>query len=75
MTAEQLQGRIGLIQKATGWFIVAAGASCLAIQETWRLFEDLGWPPWLIITALIIMFSVTAAGSVLSERLIIAGAG
>ncbi|GAB3916843.1 hypothetical protein GCM10011575_33310 [Microlunatus endophyticus] len=55
MTPEQLAERSSLIQKATGWFIVAAGALLLATKETWELAEPNEWPIWAFVAALIVM--------------------
>jgi hypothetical protein len=35
------------INKATGWFTVAAGAALLAAEQTWRVTEHHHWPVWL----------------------------
>jgi hypothetical protein len=34
------------MNKAAGWFTVAAGATLLAADQTWRVTERYGWPVW-----------------------------
>jgi hypothetical protein len=64
MTPEQRASRAGFLQKATGWFVVAAGASCLAVKETWDLSEHLQWPVWFFAVIFAVMFAGSAAGTV-----------
>jgi cation transport ATPase len=35
------------VNKATGWFTVAAGAALLAAGQTWQLTRRYHWPVWL----------------------------
>ena len=57
-TPEQRVQFTGYVQKATGWFVVAAGASLLAVKETWELTEHLEWPAWVFVVLLIVMFAL-----------------
>jgi hypothetical protein len=63
MTVEQRSSRAGFLHKATGWFIVAAGASCLAVDETWSVSVELGWPAWLFALCLLGMFAVVVVAT------------
>lgn len=56
--------RSGLIQKATGWFIVAAGALLLATKETWELAEASEWPAWAFVGTLVVMTGLAGTGAV-----------
>ena len=38
---------VSFMNKANGWFIVAAGAALLGVKETWDLVEAWEWPVWL----------------------------
>lgn len=68
MTPRQLAERSGLIQKATGWFIVAAGALLLATKETWELAESSDWSTWAFTSAMIVMAVLASATAVLAFR-------
>lgn len=56
LTPQQREQFTGFMQKATGWFVVAAGASLLAVKETWELAEHLEWPVWVFVAVLTVMF-------------------
>jgi len=43
--------------KATGWFTVAAGATLLAMGETWQIIEHYGWPVWLFWLLIVVMLT------------------
>lgn len=47
LTEVQREQFISFRNKATGWFTVAAGATLLAMGETWQLTEHYDWPVWL----------------------------
>jgi hypothetical protein len=64
MTPDQRASRAGFLQKATGWFIVAAGASCLAVGATWELAEQMEWSPWLFAASLALLVALVAAGTI-----------
>lgn len=64
MTPEQRASRAGFLQKATGWFVVAAGATCLAVNETWGLSEHLEWPVWLFVVIFAVIFAGSVTGTV-----------
>jgi hypothetical protein len=48
------------MQKATGWFVVATGASLLAVKETWELAEHREWPHGVFAAVLAVMFTLVA---------------
>ena len=43
------------MNKAAGWFTVAAGGTLLAADQTWRVVEQYGWPVWLFWIILAVM--------------------
>lgn len=63
MTTQSLAERTQIIQKATGWFVVAAGAPMLAVKETWELAEHWGWPIWGFLAALAVMAALATASN------------
>lgn len=63
-TPQQRAERSVFIQKATGWFVVASGASLLAVKETWELVELAEWPAWVFVAALILMTGLVTGATV-----------
>lgn len=61
LTAEQRAQYTGFMRKATGWFVVASGASLLAVKETWELTEEREWPAWVFAIVLVVMFTLTVS--------------
>ena len=64
LTAQQRAQFGGFARKASGWFVVAAGASLLAAKETWELAEHQEWPVWLfvvVVSALVALTVLNAA--------------
>lgn len=65
---------VSFFNKANGWFIVAAGASFLAVKETWELVETWSWPVWifwvLVVVCPILCVLNLAARAVRSERML-----
>lgn len=53
---EQREQSIAFLNKATGWFTVAGGASLLAVKETWELVEQFEWPNWLFWVIFVVVF-------------------
>ena len=51
------------MNKATGWFIVAAGALLLATKETWELVEQFEWPVWLFWVLVVVVFILCVANA------------
>lgn len=56
LTTQQRTQYTGFMQKATGWFVVATGASLLAVKETWEIAEQGDWPGWVFWVVLAVMF-------------------
>jgi hypothetical protein len=56
LTPRQRAQYRGFVQKASGWFAVATGASLLAVKETWELSEHQEWPPGVFAALLVAMF-------------------
>jgi hypothetical protein len=46
LTADQRRRTLTFVNKAGGWMTVAAGASLIALKETWELTEVSHWPAW-----------------------------
>ena len=47
------------VNKATGWFTVAIGATLLAAEQTWQLVERYRWPVWLFWLLVVAMIGVS----------------
>jgi hypothetical protein len=58
LTELQREQFISFRNKATGWFTVAAGATLLALGETWQLVEHYGWPTWLFWLLIVAMLTL-----------------
>jgi len=58
--------------KATGWFTVAAGATLLAVGQTWQIIERHSWPVWLFWLLIVVMLTAsmlnTAARMIRAQR-------
>jgi hypothetical protein len=65
------------INKATGWFTVAVGATLLAAEQTWQVIDRHRWPVWLFWLLIIVMLGAsvlnTAVRMIRSEQ--VAGSG
>jgi hypothetical protein len=46
MTREDLRAFAHLRDVASAWFLVASGASLIALKETWELVEEHEWGDW-----------------------------
>ncbi len=46
----------GFQNKATGWFIVAAGAALIGLKESSELVEHLEWPLWSLAPVIVVPF-------------------
>lgn len=46
MSPEDVRAFAHLRDVASAWFLVAAGASLIAVKETWELAEAYEWPEW-----------------------------
>lgn len=53
MSTDQLTRLLRFGAKATGWLIVALGAACIALKETWEFVERLEWPSWSFVVLLV----------------------
>ena len=58
LTPQQRTQYRGFMEKATGWFVVATGASLLAVKETWELAEHMEWSHWVFAAVLAVMFTL-----------------
>lgn len=63
---EQLRHMVSFMNKANGWFAVAAGALLIAIKETWELVELLGWPDYLTWVIVVLALGV-CVGNVVAQ--------
>ena len=46
-----------------GWAYVAAGASLLAVKETWELHEAYEWPEWVFFALIMVMALLCVAST------------
>ena len=64
LTPQQIATLVSFSNKATGWFIVAAGAFFIAVKETWHLCHLNHWPAWvyapIVVIPLALCVSFTA---------------
>jgi hypothetical protein len=49
--------------KSTGWFTVAAGATLLAVGETWPIVQHYRWPGWLFWSLIVVMLTAAVLNS------------
>ncbi|MGC4960873.1 hypothetical protein ACPXCG_17645 [Gordonia sp. DT218] len=54
LTLEQREQFVSYANKATGWFIVGAGAALIGIKEAFELVEALEWPGWVTIVLCVV---------------------
>jgi hypothetical protein len=59
LTQDQKQQFARFVNKATGWFTVALGASLLAAEQTWLITERYEWPVWLFWLLLAVMLGLS----------------
>lgn len=64
LPVEQRKQSVQFLNKATGWFIVAAGALLLATKETWELVQQFEWPLWLFWVLVVVVFALCVANAV-----------
>jgi len=55
LAPEQRAQFVGFMNKARGWFSVAAGAFLIALKETWELVELYELPGWLYAVAIVVL--------------------
>lgn len=65
LTPHQRAHRDRFIHRATGWLVVALGASFIAIKETYELAEHSDWPGAVLATVLVGMFALVGANTVM----------
>jgi hypothetical protein len=64
LTPVQREQFTRFMNKAAGWFTVAAGAALLAVDQTWQVIERYHWPGWLwwpLVTAMLVLSVVNTA--------------
>jgi len=66
MAPEDIRAFAHLRDVAGAWFLVAAGASLIAVKETWELVEEYEWDEWSFWALLAGMLVI--AGAVIVER-------
>jgi hypothetical protein len=59
LTQTQREQLTSFQSKSVGWFTVAAGATLLAVGDTWHVVQGYGWPGWVF--WLLIAVMLTAA--------------
>jgi hypothetical protein len=65
LTQAQRDQFTSFINKATGWFTVAAGAALLAAEQTWQLINRNHWPTWLFWLLIIVMLGASVLNTAL----------
>jgi hypothetical protein len=77
LTQTQREQFSSFINKASGWFTVAVGATLLAAEQTWEIVERYHWPAWLFWLVVIVTLGVSVLNT--SLRMIrdqrVAGSG
>jgi hypothetical protein len=79
LSHEQREQFARFINKASGWFTVAAGASLLAAEQSWNVAERYHWPDWLFWALIAVMLGASVLNTALrmsrDARRSAAGAG
>jgi hypothetical protein len=65
VTTTQRQQVTSYQSKATGWYTVAAGATLLAIGQTWQIVRHYRWPTWVFW----LLLGVMSAAAVLNTAI------
>jgi hypothetical protein len=68
MSPEDLRAFAHLRDVASAWFLVAAGASLIAVKETWELVETYQWGRWSFWALLAGMLAIGVAVAVIRIR-------
>jgi hypothetical protein len=59
MSPEDVRALAHLRDVASAWFLVAAGASLLAVKETWGLVETYDLTFWLLVVGMLALSALT----------------
>src|ERR1700727_150478 len=65
LTQAQREQFTSFVNKATGWFTVAIGASLLAAGQTWQVIERYHWPAWLFWLLILVMLGASVLNTAL----------
>ena len=65
LNSSQREQFTSFINKANGWFTVAAGASLLAAEQSWHLSEGYRWPVWLFWVLIAVMLGAAVLNTAL----------
>ncbi len=65
LTQDQKKQWVSFVNKATGWFTVALGASLLGAEQTWLITERYEWPVWLFWLLLLVMGGLSVLNTAL----------
>jgi hypothetical protein len=65
LTQAQREQFTSFVNKATGWFTVAIGASLLAADQTWQVIERYRWPAWLFWLLIVVMLGASVLNTAL----------
>jgi hypothetical protein len=68
LTPHQVATLVSFSNKATGWFIVAAGAFFIAVKETWHLCHLNHWPGWVYAPIVVIPLGLSVLYTALQVR-------
>jgi hypothetical protein len=61
MKPEEFEAFAHLRDVATAWAFVAAGASLIAVKETWELHEQYNWADWTFWALVVVMLLICGA--------------
>ncbi|GAA4354530.1 hypothetical protein [Angustibacter luteus] len=79
LSAEDREAFVQFVNKATGWFLVAGGASLLALKETWELREHYEWPVaafWVLAAVMAVLAASYTVGRIQrTERMLARSTG
>ena len=75
LDARQVEQLVDFHNKATGWFLVAAGASLIAVKETWELHEHAEWSLalfWVVVVVMPVLAATYTAVQMSRSKQIVA---
>jgi hypothetical protein len=59
LNPEQREQFARFVNKANGWFTVAAGAALLAAEQSWNVVERYRWPGWAFWALFVVMLGAS----------------
>jgi hypothetical protein len=68
MADEDLLAFLTVKDVLSAWLYVAAGASLIAVKETWELHEAYEWPEWVFFALIVLMVVLCVGATVIRAR-------